>query len=447
MLAGSEENILTSLPTESTSIVLDTEIIGNTTSPDVVQVVEGVATVASSTDNLAQDMLEIQQSLESAIISMSVRDNTSMDNFSSMDGIDVNTVNETVDTESEQSILAAPTSMVSDTQATNETITDNTVVLSEAVNNDDDESSGTEEIETEETDAHTQAEPVNDQEPSTSFVPSAIGNGPMAIPAITDRTKTLSDEESSEDETDSEMTEETASESASESKSISLPDAPGNAVKIIVEKTSQNVNAQTDAQRNIRSTASPGRETLVQSFTYKRTVIPVMNECSRNPSSINVMELQEEKPVLQAGSTKTITTPEPPKSVKVKNKIPVRKNSLPGTSANIQNIHDEIVQKQEKVSEKNPGKKPSKIVQPKVYLKALTTKTTEIVKSLRSYKKPAEPSKSKENKTIPKKKYFETCFSDDYQTSDDDSRGKELTSMAKIQVIYKNEDIDDPEVN
>lgn len=201
-----------------------------------------------------------------------------------------------------------------------------------------------------------------------------------------------------------------------------------------------------------RPSVSPGRETLVESYTYKRTTIPVMNDCSRSPSSINVLELQATNidPIpLDVFTEPPLAKSDSQKSLK-KNKIPVRKNSMPGTSTIIQNIQNELIKKQEKLPEKNTGKKPSKIVPPKVYLKSIIAKSTEIMKPLLPEKKThpkletlADP---KTTKSTPKKKYYETCFSDDYQTSDDESGSRPVQDMVKPQVIYKNEDIDDPEV-
>lgn len=345
------------------------------------------APISSSADleslnNLQQNILEIQQSLGSSIITLNVDDN--------------NTPMEALNTDQRTDSIAQDIPEAS---------------LSNA-------------------DAHKQTTAAANME-NTSNV--ANGNA--------------SDES---DESDEPEDEESESVSVEVSEEINEPNvATITPVPIIIQPSHTSTGSSSTEQRNIRATASPGRETLIESYTYKRTTVPVLSECSRSQNCINILELQEKKVEIHPPDVKPISKSDSQKSLKIKNKIPVRKNSLPGTSPNIRNIQNELIKKQETQPEKNPGKKPSKIVPPKVYLKTLTNKTTEIIKSLQPEKKNKSSvvmTAEKQLKSTPKKKYYETCFSDDYQTSDDESVGKTPKNMVKPQVIYKNEEIDDPEV-
>lgn len=122
------------------------------------------------------------------------------------------------------------------------------------------------------------------------------------------------------------------------------------------------------------------------------------------------------------------------------NKIPVRRPSLSEPSFAIKNIQNELLNKQTKIIPKTVSKKPSKIVPPKLFFKDGITKTRDETSLSNSSKhiKPTsndEPSTSKGiTRSIPKKKYYETCFSDDYQTSDDE---KQPTSRKVIPNLVK----------
>lgn len=174
------------------------------------------------------------------------------------------------------------------------------------------------------------------------------------------------------------------------------------------------------------------KETLIESYQYKKITIPVLTDCCQ--SSINLLQLEKVEhnhaitPTSNVGLTKTA-------SKLPKNKIPVRRLSASEPSASIKQIQNELLNKNTSPAPKNPGKKPSKIVPPKLFFKsgftALTNKVADLIlpnkgSAINNEKKPKENGTSKLNfngktENGPKKKYFETCFSDDYQTSDDET--------------------------
>lgn len=169
--------------------------------------------------------------------------------------------------------------------------------------------------------------------------------------------------------------------------------------------------------RSSISTVSVASEKLVESYQYQKITVPV-TQCSSN-TSINVMQLKKnssEKPT-------------------VKNKIPVRRPSFAEPSASIRNIQNNLFNKQLKQPPKIVAKKPSRIVPPKVFFKSSPEASTSTQAPRKSKQDEPKPSTSSEKLSVPKKKYYETCFSDDnYQTSDDE---KPSTSMKVIPNLVK----------
>lgn len=134
-----------------------------------------------------------------------------------------------------------------------------------------------------------------------------------------------------------------------------------------------------------------------------------------------------------------------------------RKKSIPGpfgmlSSNNVKNLQKELFNKTSvpAPSKAQPTKiKPSKIVTPKVLSKDSTStfanKLTKLITPSTSAKAnnktKEEPEVDHSKSKIPKKKYIETCFSDDYQTSEDEDDGRKPTQiMFTKKVIYDPED-------
>lgn len=202
---------------------------------------------------------------------------------------------------------------------------------------------------------------------------------------------------------------------------------------------------------------SISKETLVESYQYKKITIPVLTDCCQ--SSINVLQLEkvEQIPAQQPALNETAKTTT---KNTTKNRIPVRRISISEPSASIKKIQDELLNKNKPPIGKNPGKKPSKIVPPKLFFKssftAITNKVADLItpnksNSTNKLKKSAEQQANKSNAGDgPKKKYFETCFSDDYQTSDDEktlsTAKKTIPLLVRINET-KAEEILEPEVN
>lgn len=157
-------------------------------------------------------------------------------------------------------------------------------------------------------------------------------------------------------------------------------------------------------------------ESLIETFKYSKITVPVITPCSQ--SSINVMQLK--------------------KTDSNRNKIPVRRSSFTEPSAGIRNLQNELFNRQSKPVVKPVAKKPSKIVPPKLFFKDSAPLTKVNNKSHSGAH------------SIPKKKYYETCFSDDYQTSDDEkpicSSKKVIPNLVKI-VETRGDDVAvDPDV-
>lgn len=137
-----------------------------------------------------------------------------------------------------------------------------------------------------------------------------------------------------------------------------------------------------------------------------------------------------------------------------------RKKSIPGpfgtmlSSNNVKNLQKELLNKTSvpaAPSKVQPTKvKSSKIVTPKVLSKDSTStfanKLTKLITPSTSgkasnNKSKDEPEVDHSKSKIPKKKYIETCFSDDYQSSDDEDDGRKPAQiMFTKKVIYDPED-------
>ncbi|CAO1405758.1 unnamed protein product [Diamesa serratosioi] len=133
-----------------------------------------------------------------------------------------------------------------------------------------------------------------------------------------------------------------------------------------------------------------------------------------------------------------------------------RKKSIPGpfgmlSSNNVKNLQKELLNKTSDAttSKAQPTKvKASKIATPKVLSKDSTStfanKLTKLItpstSTKASNKSKEEPAVDHSKSKIPKKKYIETCFSDDYQTSDDEDTGR-----APSQIMFTKKVIYDPE--
>lgn len=175
-------------------------------------------------------------------------------------------------------------------------------------------------------------------------------------------------------------------------------------------------------------------EILIESFKYKKITVPVVTPCSQ--SSINVMQLKK----LESNNKSTI----------VKNKIPVRRSSFGEPSPSIRNIQNELMNKQLRQPHLKINKKPSKIVPPKLFFKSsFDAQRNNVIpcNNVAANKKPDDevPSTSCGHQSIPKKNYYETCFSDDYQTSDDESRpvsNKVIPNLVKILETNPEESVD-----
>lgn len=194
------------------------------------------------------------------------------------------------------------------------------------------------------------------------------------------------------------------------------------------------------------------------------------NVITNRPSAPTEADLKHEQSP-PSGITKTGTevkgsSPKVSPSKEIPRKIPVRKKSIPGPqpaarvtrSNSIKAIQAELFKKVEVKPKLEPkASKPSKLVPPKPVPKsgigALTSKITKLMtpvtngrgtfakspkSSVSPEKKPAlngKPTMARSHEMkIPKKKYHETCFSDDYQSSEEDEMPKNKT---EIRVIKK----------
>lgn len=146
---------------------------------------------------------------------------------------------------------------------------------------------------------------------------------------------------------------------------------------------------------------------------------------NQQASSSKSTEVASQSP----SSSKQTQLPKQAKTTtKTVKKIPVRKTSLALSgpfgavrTTNVRAMQQELLNK---TTEKPSSTKPSKIVPPKVYTKAsitsLTERITKFIKPFSNTSTSKEPVAVVKN-VIPKKKYHETCFSDDNPTSDEES--------------------------
>lgn len=187
------------------------------------------------------------------------------------------------------------------------------------------------------------------------------------------------------------------------------------------------IEAETPAVEEMPTSDQSSNESLVETYTYSKITVPVISQCSQ--SSINVMQLK--KPDAN------------------RNKIPVRRPSLSEPSASIRNLQNELINKQTKPLVKPVPKKPSKIIPPKLFFKDTLSVSPSKKSNDKKSMQNAVASTSSIGKTIPKKKYYETCFSDDYQTSDDEkpvgSSTKKIPNLVKIVETRTEDSIADPD--
>lgn len=228
---------------------------------------------------------------------------------------------------------------------------------------------------------------------------------------------------------DIEETDEKVHIEASEQPDSNTPDSA-----VVVEQANQTAEATTnepidDSNTVVSDSASERSKTpsevLVESYNYKKITVPVISDCCQ--TSINVLQLKSEP------------------NATSKNKIPVRRPSFTLASSSIRQLQNELLSKQSTMPSPKPvGRKPSKIVPPKLFFKEGVAKTS--IASSPSSSSP-KPSTSKAVKEKSKKKYYETCFSDDYQTSDDEmpmTVGRKISNL--VQIEENNEESNDPEV-
>ena len=193
-------------------------------------------------------------------------------------------------------------------------------------------------------------------------------------------------------------------------------------------------------------------------------------ETSENIDEKDVAKNDDKK---TAESSKTPTDNSKKSNVSRKNSVEAirknsidnsRKKSIPGpfgmlSSNNVKNLQKELLNKTSvpAPSKAQPTKvKPSKIVTPKVLSKDSTStfanKLTKLITPSTSAKannkSKEEPEVDHSKSKIPKKKYIETCFSDDYQSSDDEDDGRKPAQiMFTKKVIYNPEDDETADVS
>lgn len=172
------------------------------------------------------------------------------------------------------------------------------------------------------------------------------------------------------------------------------------------------------------------------------TMVPTTSSSVQTTSSTateNTKTLALPPPIVITGPSTTEEAPSTKKPLKqVNKKIPVRKTSLPGPvggpfgsirTNNVKAMQQELLNKtvpKQVVPIRNNLGKPSKIVPPKVYTNnakgsgPISSLTERINKFIKPFTNQNEPKPVAVKREIPKKKYHETCFSDDYQTSEDE---------------------------
>lgn len=213
-----------------------------------------------------------------------------------------------------------------------------------------------------------------------------------------------------ETENNEKISNSTSSQEIAEEPMMNANDTGSEIDELSADISHASVSTSDESISNHSSVSLAPSETLIESFKYQKITVPVITQCSQ--SSINVMQLKK------IDLTNKFTT--------VKNKIPVRRLSFGEPSPSIRNIQNELMNKQLRQPPLKISKKPSKIVPPKLFFKSAFVAQENNIQSnnVVTIKKADHevPSTSTGHRSIPKKKYYETCFSDDYQTSDDESR-------------------------
>lgn len=183
-------------------------------------------------------------------------------------------------------------------------------------------------------------------------------------------------------------------------------------------------------------------------------------------SSVNAITSNNSEEMLSASqspspSVQTELPKQMKNTTKPTKKIPVRKTSLalsgPFGAIRTNNVRAMQQELMNKSTEKPLPTKPSKIVPPKVYTKAsitsLTERITKFIKPFSSASGSKEPVAVVKN-VIPKKKYHETCFSDDNPSSESDEEPMPIRrqvpirqlSMPNLMATQLSEEEESPEV-
>lgn len=415
------------------------------------------AIIPPTDDSLMEHMLEIQQSLHtSSIVSVNFRETNLREKSQSVEPHadsqitspaqtpdqpesipeernDVEHLNNSTNqsnAEEENRIESIPESVAIETitEQNNELIFEPIIINNEQVNDEEGGTDGGHESESESVPLQIESNDVSQPENSSQSIEESntdttadeideidesVHGGPVRSPSI----PTVIEPEAS----DIDLPKDDESQSQSQSVSISENqvshsiDTESEMEELSVDVSASDSSTSKDnvSIRSSVSTVSVASEKLVESYQYQKITVPVITQCCSN-TSINVMQLKNTTP---AKST-------------VKNKIPVRRPSFTEPSASIRNIQNELFNKQLKQPPKIVPKKPSKIVPPKVFFKSSPEASTSTAAVNKMKQAQSKPSTSSGKQSIPKKKYYETCFSDDnYATSDDE---KPITSVMKV---------------
>lgn len=406
IIPGNE--IIDQNPTENQILEQTIATNENSTSSHVAN--SPIDSVLSTDNNLMEHLLEIQQSLHSSsIISVNFRETQLREKSESVEpSLDSRT----------GSNVQSPDALESGLEAISETINaDQKDIVRQAASIDEPSTSETIEITEGRRSEASVASVTTDQNETVESASNSNGSEHEA----TENAFSKEDEEQSISDN-----QQSVSASASDNQISHANDTESEMDELSVDVSASESSSSKDnisvhsAISTISTVSTAASEKLVESYQYKKITVPVITQCSS--SSINVMQLKKNTP---------------DKST-VKNKIPVRRPSLTEPSPSIRNIQNELLNKQLRQPPKVVSKKPSKIVPPKLFFKSNSA-----AESMASLAGPSKPSKLDENKpstsngklSIPKKKYYETCFSDDnYQTSDDE---KPITNMKVIPNLVK----------
>ncbi|XP_037912727.1 E3 ubiquitin-protein ligase lubel isoform X2 [Hermetia illucens] len=146
------------------------------------------------------------------------------------------------------------------------------------------------------------------------------------------------------------------------------------------------------------------------------------------------------------------STPSTRQSTPKPNKIPVRKTSITGPpppirTGSIRAIQQELLNKQAQDLPKiSRGVKPSKLVPPKIIGKSVISSVTETISKLIKPQDNKPTTSTKSSQKLPKKKYHETCFSDDYQSSSEDERTQRTRKQSAPGRVFKTyQSLEEPE--